>query len=229
MSLREMSISSNELRVEVNRIRIFAVSVIFSATAVASSTVFLFVPNLETLSLFFFIVGYRYGVITGTATVVTSVSIYEIFASQVYGSGGPIPFLFKFPPFLLIMLSGFLFHRYRAKIMIGTNTDVQSEDVTLSEGDKVLYNPFVNSTSVIYQDFTRYERFLLAQLGFVLTIVYDIFTSFSMLVFVPSLNAVFLSLIPAFPFFLVHQITNFVFFYSIPSIIVALDKARFRA
>ncbi|MHA1973472.1 MAG: hypothetical protein ACTSW1_10790 [Candidatus Hodarchaeales archaeon] len=221
--------TNKELGFEVNRIRTFAITVIFSATAVASSTVLLFVPNLETLSLFFFIVGYRYGIVAGAATVFTSVSIYEFFASQIYGSGGPIPFLFKFPPFLFIMLAGFLFYRYRSKILVKSESNIQAGGFVLSGSDKILYNPFDNQVIISSHDFTRYERFLLAQLGFSLTVIYDIFTSFSMIVFVPSIEAVFLSMVPAFPFFLVHQMTNFVLFYSIPSIIIALDKARLRA
>ena len=99
-----------DLIAEVRAIRIFSTSVIFSAAAVASSTVLLIIPNLETLSLFFFLVGYRYGIATGATTVITSVTLYEMFASQIYGTGGIIPFLLKFPPFILIMMAGVYFH-----------------------------------------------------------------------------------------------------------------------
>ena len=114
----------NDLLVEVRGIQIFSTSVIFSAAAVASSLVFIFVPNLETLSLFFFLVGYKYGIKTGLTTVVTSVIIYEMFASQFYGTGGPLPFLLKFPPFLLIMVTGVYFHTVKtgkADFMKDTN------------------------------------------------------------------------------------------------------------
>ena len=202
-------------------IRAFSTSVIFSAIAVASSTVLLIIPNLETLTIFFFIVGYQYGKSTGVMTVLTSVTIFELFASQFYGTGGLIPFLLKFPPFFLVMFMGVYFSNLKDQDTIM----LQTPSTTNLEPEKLLYKP-LDAVVRSNIDFSLYERFLLAQLGFALTIIYDIVTSVSLIVFVPTWEAVFLSFITGLPFFLLHQITNAVIFATVPSIIIALNKAR---
>ena len=218
----------NDLLVEVRGIQVFSTSVIFSAAAVASSLVFIFVPNLETLSLFFFLVGYKYGIKTGLTTVVTSVIIYEMFASQFYGTGGPLPFLLKFPPFLLIMVTGVYFHTVKtgkADFMKDTN-QLSSKIGKSNYRTDLLYqideHPEINHEI----HFSLYERILLAQLGFVLTIVFDIITTFGILVFVPTWEALFVSFITGLPFFIFHQLTNLILFSTIPSILVVINKAR---
>ena len=224
-------LSLKDYQKEVRNIQIFATSVIFSAAAVASSTIFLFIPNFETLSLFFFLVGYRYGFFTGSFTVFTSVTIYEIFASQVYGSGGPIPFILKFPPFFLILAMGVYFHRLKTdksspKSQLENTTEerlIETEKITSSP---LLYRPNIAEDSNTSKGFTKYETLLLAQLGLVLTIIYDVITSFGLLVFVPSWEALILSFFTGLPFFLLHQISNAVLFSTIPALNIALDSAR---
>ena len=230
-SISEPDQSLSDYQDEVKNIQIFATSVIYSAAAVASSTIFLFIPNLETLSLFFFLVGYRYGFFTGSLTIFTSVTIYEIFASQLYGSGGPIPFLLKFPPFFLILAMGVYFNHLKT----GNSSSKLYENVYYEDNQSVaneisssplLYRPVTIDDSNISKGFTKYETILLAQLGFVLTIIYDVITTFGLLVFVPTWEALILSFVTGLPFFLFHQVSNAVLFSTIPALSKALDNSR---
>ncbi|WP_455464622.1 hypothetical protein [Candidatus Hodarchaeum mangrovi] len=213
-----MSLPSTPLLSEIKAIRLFAISVIYSAVAVASSTFLIFIPNLETLSLIFFIVGYRYGYSTGFVTVLTSVTVYEFFASQFYGSGGLIPFLLKFPPYFLIVIVAVLFRKTK-------NQDLIKKGLFLSDdkADTILYQPQGEIHEV---SFSFYEHVLISLLGVSLTIIYDIVTSIGILVFVPSFEGLFISFITGLPFVIFHQATNAFLFFTIPSILVALDKAR---
>jgi len=213
-----MSLPSNPLLSEIKAIRLFAISVIYSAVAVASTTFLIFIPNLETLSLIFFIVGYRYGYSTGFVTVLTSVTVYEFFASQFYGSGGLIPFLLKFPPYFLIVIVAVLFRKTK-------NQDLIKKGLFLSDdkADTILYQPQGEIHEV---SFSFYEHVLISLLGVSLTIIYDIVTSIGILVFVPSFEGLFISFITGLPFVIFHQATNAFLFFIIPSILVALDKAR---
>ncbi|MHA1968769.1 MAG: hypothetical protein ACW964_13305 [Candidatus Hodarchaeales archaeon] len=212
---------------EVKAIKIFSVSFIFSAAAVASSLVFIFIPNLETLSVFFFLVGYRYGIKTGMTTVITSVTIYEMFASQFYGTGGLIPFMLKFPPFFLIVFFGAYFNALK----INDRYNHEDAEESFIDNDSnhyssdILYQPFdlQKKTQVIH--FSLYERFLLAQLGFVLTVIFDLVTTLGIIVFVPTWEGLLVSFITGFPFFTFHQLTNIILFSTIPSILVAINKA----
>lgn len=221
----------HDLQAEVRGIQVFATSVIFSAAAVASSTVLLFIPNLETISLFLFLVGYRYGKATGTMTVLTTVTIFEMFASQVYGTGGIIPFLFKFPPYFLIMLTGVYFHTLKIQSDSLSNDNRSSsqlikETKTEKIHQNMLYQPQQIGQWKEETNFTFYERLLLVQLGLALTIVFDVITSLGILVFVPTWEAFLISFIVGIPFLVFHQVTNSILFATIPSIITALNKAR---
>ncbi|MFX0087987.1 MAG: hypothetical protein ACFFAU_20205 [Candidatus Hodarchaeota archaeon] len=227
--MKDHSLEKRErLLTDVRGIQIFSISVIFSSAAVASSLVFIFIPNLETLSLIFFLVGYLYGIKTGATTVITSVTIYEMFASQFYGTGGLFPFILKFPPFLLIMVCGVYFHHLK---MNNNFLGKEEKEMMLKAPeeqfrDDILYQPFDLQKETQEINFSVYERVLLAQLGFVLTIIYDITTSFGILVFVPTWEALFVSFITGLPFFIFHQLTNLILFLTIPSILIAINKAR---
>ncbi len=228
-SMRDQIIEKRDrLQTDVRAIQIFSVSVIFSSAAVASSLVFIFIPNLETLSLFFFLVGYLYGIKTGVTTVITSVTIYEMFASQFYGTGGIFPFVLKFPPFLLIMVCGVYFHHLKInnKFLREEKKSMMLKAAKEQFRDDILYQPSELQKETQEINFSVYERVLLAQLGFVLTIIYDITTSFGILVFVPTWEALFISFITGLPFFIFHQLTNLILFLTIPSILIAINKAR---
>ncbi len=226
----EKSASSRKqenIHAEVKAIKALSVSVIFSAAAVASSLVFIFIPNLETLSVFFFLVGYRYGIKTGIATVVTSVTIYEMFASQFYGTGGLIPFLLKFPPFFLFVIFGVYFNALKIEDRY-THEDVEESFIDNNNNNysaDILYQPFDFQKKNHVIHFSLYERFLLAQLGFALTVIFDLVTTLGMLVFVPTWEGLLVSFITGFPFFTFHQLTNIILFSTIPSILVAINKA----
>ena len=223
---KEAEAIRKELLNEVRTIQVFSTSVIFSAAAVASSTVLLLIPNLETLSLFFFLVGYRYGLATGTTTVITSVTIFEIFASQIYGTGGPVPFLLKFPPFLVIMIVGVYFHSLKVNENFSTYNKKDFVEEEAIPNVPVLYKPQIMNQRKNEANFSPYERILLAQLGLALTIIYDVITSFGILFFVPTWQGLLVSFIAGIPFFTLHQISNLILFSTIPSIVTALDKAR---
>ena len=90
----------------------------------------------------------------------------------------------------------------------------------------LLYSPNINEASNTSKEFTVYETFLLAQLGLVLTIIYDIITSFGLLVFIPTWEALILSFFTGLPFFLLHQLSNALLFSTIPALNKALDSAR---
>jgi hypothetical protein len=90
----------------------------------------------------------------------------------------------------------------------------------------LLYDPTITESTFTSTTFTKYETLLLAQIGLVLTIIYDVITSFGLLVFVPTWEALILSFFTGLPFFLLHQISNAVLFSTIPALNSALDSAR---
>ena len=89
----------------------------------------------------------------------------------------------------------------------------------------ILYQPFDFQKKKQVIHFSLYERFLLAQLGFALTVIFDLVTTLGMLVFVPTWEGLLVSFITGFPFFTFHQLTNIILFSTIPSILVAINKA----
>jgi len=126
------------------------------------------------------------------------------------------------------MVSGVYFH----SVKTGKATLMKDNNQLSSKIEKSDYR-----TDILYQideypkidseiHFSLYERILLAQLGFVLTIVFDIITTLGIIVFVPTWEALFLSFITGLPFFIFHQLTNLILFSTIPSILVVINKAR---
>ncbi len=85
----------------------YAIIAIFSALAVATSLLLVLVPNLETISLVIFLVSLRYGFRTGMVTAITVALIFELIASQLFGSGAII-LPFKLFAYLLIAFTGAL-------------------------------------------------------------------------------------------------------------------------
>lgn len=186
---------------DVQVIKEISISIIYAAVAVASSTFLLIIPNLETLSLIFFIVGIKYGFKISFSTVLTSWIIFEFFATQFYSSGGPIFFFLKLPPFLLIATIGAMIGRdYRAKTSVSENNTSDA---------------LIDIPSVIF-----------GVIGFVLTINYDIITSFGMVIFAPSLEVFLANMVIGIPWLLFHQITNFILFSLTPRILIVLEKAE---
>ena len=70
-----------------------AIIVIYSAAAVASSTTLVLIPNLETITIFVFLVSFYYGFRIGFLMMLTTSIIYELFASIVFGFGAGEVFL----------------------------------------------------------------------------------------------------------------------------------------
>lgn len=183
-------------------VRTTAYTIMFSAMAVASSTVLLVAPNLETLTVVFFLVSYRYGLRYGIPTALISTTVFEIFASMVWGSAG-IGYFFKLPPYLLTVTIGWSLGRdYRNKI---------EKDPLISQN-----NSKIHTLSPWYFGLT----------GAILTICYDVFTNLAFFIFVPEPIAFAFYFLTALPFAIFHEITNFMIFLSIPAINRAMDSAR---
>ncbi|MFQ6126643.1 MAG: hypothetical protein ACE5R6_18815 [Candidatus Heimdallarchaeota archaeon] len=92
----------------------YAIIALFSALAVATSLLLVLVPNLETITLVIFLVSLRYGFRTGMFTAMTIAVIFELIASQLFGSGAII-FPFKLIAYLLIALTGALWKKSSCK------------------------------------------------------------------------------------------------------------------
>jgi len=200
IDLAKGDIISSPIVQDVQIIKEISISIIFSAVAVASTTVLLIIPNLETLSLIFFIVGIKYGIKTSFSTVITSWIIFEFFATQFYSTGGPIVFFLKLPPFLLIALVGSLLGSDYRKINAIKDDDASDSLVTV-------------------------HPLIFGLIGLILTINYDIITSLFILTFVPSFEAFFVNFVLGIPMLLFHQFTNFILFSWIPRILIVLEKA----
>ena len=92
----------NEQLVETQNI---ALRVQIAAAAIASSFLLILVPNVETISLTAFFVGFLFPASFAISIVLTMVFGWEIFASIVFSFSGPT-FFFKLVGWILIMLLG---------------------------------------------------------------------------------------------------------------------------
>lgn len=201
----------------------------YSAVAVASSLALVTIPNLETISLFIFFVSYRHGWRRGLNMAVLTLVIYEFTVASVWGSAGLL-FLFKFPPQFLTVLTGALLGSLTRKEMMNQSSfQASSTEFTNSSNESL---ESVISTMIDAEtekknrwiDFTA-ESIIFGLLGFTLTLIYDVFTSLSFLIFTPEIRSE--SLLMAFllgvPFYLFHEITNFILFSTVPLLNEALD------
>ena len=180
------SVSSSSYR---NIIKSTAIIVIYSAAAVASSTSLVLIPNLETITIFIFLVSFYYGFKIGLSMMLTTSIIYELFASVVYGFSGPL-FFFKIIAYLINV------------VIASTLASVMKQDFfnTQSQGPKI----------------TFISRIGFAVLGFTLTVVFDLITTFYSFFLVQNLKAFVLLFIAGIPYILFHELTNVVIFFFVP-------------
>ncbi|MFX0093927.1 MAG: hypothetical protein ACFFBD_19465 [Candidatus Hodarchaeota archaeon] len=185
-------------------IRLLAISVMFSALAVASSSVLVFIPNLETLTLIFFLVGYRYGMRAGSGVAIISTILYEFVASAVWGPSGLI-FFFKFPPYLFVACLGGLLGQKRRIIEKNEAIDENQEGFA-DEGE-----PW---------------SLLFGIIGIFASLVYDLSTTVGFLVWTSelSLGSIIFYMMTGLLFTVMHSATNFVMFLTIPQINRSLDR-----
>ncbi|NHK31464.1 MAG: ECF transporter S component [Asgard group archaeon] len=87
-----------------------ALLAIFTALGVAMSTMFIYFPNIELMSLTLFIGGIVLGPLYGSFLAILSATLYEIIATLIIGPGYVI-FPFKIIAFLLIVLVGALIRK----------------------------------------------------------------------------------------------------------------------
>jgi hypothetical protein len=87
-----------------------ALLAIFTALGIAMSTMFIYFPNIELMSLTLFIGGIVLGPLYGSFLAILSASLYEIIATLIVGPGYVI-FPFKIIAFLLIVLVGALIRK----------------------------------------------------------------------------------------------------------------------
>ncbi len=180
------SISSTTYR---NIIKSTAIVVIYSAAAVASSTSLLFIPNLETITIFIFLVSFYYGFKIGLSMMLTTATIFELFASIVYGFAGPLFFFKIFAYFINVLVASNL-----SKVMI--------ENIPAS------------SVSDLKIKFSSRLGFMIV--GIVLTLIFDLITTFYSFFLVQNVRAFVLLFIAGLPYTFFHEFTNGVIFFFVP-------------
>ncbi|MFX1537083.1 MAG: hypothetical protein ACFFDI_22960 [Promethearchaeota archaeon] len=187
----------------INReIRLLTITVMFSALAVASTSALIIIPNLETLTLIFFLVSYRYGIRAGVSTVLISTIIYEFIVSTLIGPSGII-FFFKFPPYLFIAFLGGFFGLHFRKATAKQDMEINQEGTTKEAEPWSL---------------------LFGIIGMIVALLYDLSTTIGMLVYSLSIEAFLFSFMIGLPFTAIHCLSNFVMFLFIPQINKSLDR-----
>jgi hypothetical protein len=179
----QKTVSSLEYK---NMIKTTAVIVIYSAAAVASSTGLILIPNLETITIFIFLVSFYYGFKIGLPMMITTVIIYELFASIAYGFGGPL---------IVFKMIGYLFN-----VIVASYLGNISKDVQKNEPKTLLSN-----------NFSIRLGFMIT--GILLTVVYDIVTTFYTFLILQDIRTFTLFVIPGLPFIFFHEITNGIIFF----------------
>ena len=219
-----------------------AIIIIYSAAAVASSTSLIFIPNLETITIFIFIVSYYYGFRIGFSMMITTASIYELFASIVYGFGGP---LFFFKVFAYTVTVGIA--AYLSKLINVTYNQSLSKSSFCSKCGSNLYqedkycqkcgSPIISNRNKVEsisikenQAFTiklsRRIGFLI--IGIILTLFFDLITTFYQFFLVQNINAFILLFISGLPFIFFHELTNGIIFFFVPDYIKLIDLSNKR-
>lgn len=185
-----------------NKIYNVAIVSIFSAAAVGTSVALLLIPNLETITLFIFLVAFVYGYRIGLGMMLTTTIVFEIFATATYG---PATFLFPFKIIsysITVIIAGFLGKNVFKPIELNNNNKIN-----ISKTKSVLISLFF------------------AFIGFILTLSYDIITLFAEYLIFQSYELILIRFIIGLPFFLVHEITNALMFMLIPILAVYMKQS----
>jgi hypothetical protein len=179
-----------------------SIVIMYSAAAVGSSTILLFIPNLETITFFIFLVTLTFGFKIGVQMMLTTTIVFEFFATSLYGFGGWMLIFKIIPYFILVLVASFL------------NKSVQKE--------KPINKPFTDTqkgNSIFFISSKKnnlYNMIFFFILGFSLTIIYDVITTLSLFIIVPSVQVLILNFIIGIPYTLFHEITNGLLFMLIP-------------
>ncbi|MHA1990425.1 MAG: hypothetical protein ACW981_20485 [Candidatus Hodarchaeales archaeon] len=179
-----------------------SIIIMYSAAAVGSSTILLFIPNLETISFFIFLVTLIFGFKIGIQMMLTTTIVFEFFATSLYGFGGWI-LIFKIIPYFIFVLVASLLKKSLQ------NENPVAKPFTVSQEDN-------NSFFISSKKNNLYSMIFFFILGFSLTIIYDVFTTLSLLLIVPSVQVLILNFIFGIPYTLFHEITNGLLFMLIP-------------
>ncbi len=92
----------------------FALSIQFAAAAVATSTILIYIPNVETLTITAFLLGYLFHFRFGYRTLLLTLVVWEFVATVAY-SVSLISFPFKLIGWIFVFLLGTLSYQLRNK------------------------------------------------------------------------------------------------------------------
>lgn len=182
-----------------NMLKSTAIIVIYSAAAVASSTSLVFIPNLETITIFIFLVSFYYGFKIGFSMMLTTSIIYELFASIVYGFSGPL-FFFKIIAYTL-------------NVIIASNlANVLKQDL---------------SNNSLYESLNKISaRLGFMIIGIIVTLLFDLITTFYSFFLVQNVKAFILLFIAGLPYIFFHELTNGIIFFFIPDYLKLLKLSN---
>lgn len=177
-----------------------AIVIIYSAAAVGSSTSLIFIPNLETITIFIFIVSYYYGFRIGLSMMLTTAIIFELFASITYGFGGPLFFFKIFGYTITVTIAAYL-------------SKVRSSYSNPNEDS----NLFLRNLG---------SRIGFMIIGVFLTLLFDLITTLYSYFLVQNLNAFVLIFISGLPFIFFHELTNGIIFFFVPDYLRIIDLSN---
>ncbi len=186
------NLSSSDIRESIYR---YALIVVFAAAAVGSSAALLFIPNLETITLFIFLIAFVYGYRTGFAMMITTAFVFEFFASTVYGVATYL-LPFKLVSYSITVITA----AFIGKIYYNEQNNAKRIEDSLSIPNKVQ------------------TKILFAFIGLILTLIYDMITVTSIFLFYSSTDAFFVLFITGIPWYLFHETTNALLFTLIPTL-----------
>ena len=173
-----------------------AIIAIYSAAAVATSTGLIYIPNLETISIFIFLVSFYYGFRIGLPMMLTTAIIFELFASVAYGLSGPV-FFFK--------LVAYLFN-----VLVASNIA------------KVLFDNYGTDEPKELKSATL-QRIGFAIVGIFLTLIFDLITTLSTYLFLQNIESFVIFFVTGIPLMMFHELTNGIIFFFIPDYVKLIN------
>jgi hypothetical protein len=181
-----------------------AIIVINSAAAVGSSVALIFIPNLETITFFIFLTAFVYGYRIGFMMMFTTSITFEFFASAFYGVATYL-LPFKILSYTITVITAASIGKVYLKKEKFKDVDKKSSNKSNSIRIKIIF----------------------AFVGAVLTLFFDIITTFSLFLFSSTFEASTVLFITGIPWYLFHQITNALLFTLIPTIGIYLAHSNF--
>lgn len=173
-----------------------AIVIIYSAAAVATSTSLIFIPNLETITIFIFLVSFYYGFKIGFSMMLTTTIIYELFASIVYGFSGPLFFFKVFAYFLNVLIASNL-----GRILLDQYKNTENKELIA----------------------TLPKRIGFVITGIFLTFIFDLSTTIYSYFVLQNIQAFILFFVTGIPLMMFHELTNGIIFFFIPDYIKLIN------